>query len=383
MTLVKITDKLFMTFNEEFTNTKELIKDIPDDCRLLFDIETFRIKIYDNKEYEDNNLILKELNSYESKLFKSIYRLNSKKELEINGEKYTIKNIIHSKIFSHHKPHIPIIHVEKTINSNGVIMYKDKILGVKNDSMHIVPLYFLINICINFIKNSAFFFLIDELNYNVCEVIDDTKKIDYYLVIKKKFKIKNITSAVYIFNPLDIIYSINNVHFNFNGHLYSDKYRMYFTLNTFILLHDIKELNIEYTPNKNIYHNNDTDNLTTLKVKTIKIMLDRFDETKLKIPNINSMSIKYNSLTFNLLTEKIYNKLQDRIKIQLNNQYSTDKIIITELDAILYKVVRISNKNINNINDVDKMLYKKNVLMSKRTIILKNLENGETKKIIL
>jgi hypothetical protein len=383
MTLVKITDKLFMTFNEEFTNTKELIKDIPDDCRLLFDIETFRIKIYANKEYEDNNLILKELNSYESKLFKSIYRLNSKKELEINGEKYTIKNIIHSKIFSHHKPHIPIIHVEKTINSNGVIMYKDKILGVKNDSMHIVPLYFLINICINFIKNSAFFFLIDELNYNVCEVIDDTKKIDYYLVIKKKFKIKNITSAVYIFNPLDIIYSINNVHFNFNGHLYSDKYRMYFTLNTFILLHDIKELNIEYTPNKNIYHNNDTDNLTTLKVKTIKIMLDRFDETKLKIPNINSMSIKYNSLTFNLLTEKIYNKLQDRIKIQLNNQYSTDKIIITELDAILYKVVRISNKNINNINDVDKMLYKKNVLMSKRTIILKNLENGETKKIIL
>ena len=158
---------------------------------------------------------------------------------------------------------------------------------------------------------------------------------------------------------------------------------MYFTLNTFILLHDIKELNIEYTPNKNIYHNNDTDNLTTLKVKTIKIMLDRFDETKLKIPNINLMSIKYNSLTFNLLTEKIYNKLQDRIKIQLNNQYSTDKIIITELDAILYKVVRISNKNINNINDVDKMLYKKNVLMSKRTIILKNLENGETKKIIL
>ena len=37
----------------------------------------------------------------------------------------------------------------------------------------------------------------------------------------------------------------------------------------------------------------------------------------------------------------------------------------------------------NNLNDVDKMLYKKNVLMSKRTIILKNLENGETKKIIL
>ena len=49
MTLVKITDKLYFTFNEEFTNTKELKKDIPDDCRLLFDIETFRIKIYANK----------------------------------------------------------------------------------------------------------------------------------------------------------------------------------------------------------------------------------------------------------------------------------------------------------------------------------------------
>ena len=163
MTLVKITDKLYFTFNEEFT-TIELKKDIPINCNFIINIDIFRIKIYADKEYEDNNLLLKELNYYESKLFKSIYRLNSKKDIQINGEKYQIKNIIHSKIFSLHKPHIPIIVVDKTIDSNEIIMYKDKNLGIKNDSMSIVPLYFLINIIINFITNSAFFFLIDELD---------------------------------------------------------------------------------------------------------------------------------------------------------------------------------------------------------------------------
>jgi hypothetical protein len=246
---------------------------------------------------------------------------------------------------------------------------------------------------INFITNSAFFFLIDELDYNVCEVLNENRNIDYYLIIKKKFIIKNINSVTYIFNPSDIIYSINGVHFNFNGHLYSDKYQMYFTLNTFILLHNIKELIIDYTPNKNNRNfdkndnnndnKNDNEKLITAKIKTIKIILDKYDESRLRIPNINTLSIKYNSLMFNLLTEKLYMKLQDQIKIKLNNKYSTDKIIITELDSILYKVVRISNKNINNLHDVDNMLYKKNILMNKRTIILKNLENGETKKIIL
>lgn len=387
MALVKITPNLYITFNEEFVNSKELIKDIPINCNLLFDIDMFRIKIYSDRKYEDNNLLLKELNSYESTLFKSIYKLNSKKEIEINGEKYRIKNIIHSKIFSIHKPHIPIIVVDKTIvnnDINSVVMYKDKELGVINDSMSIVPLCFLINIIQNFIKNSAFFFLIDELEYNVCEIIDENNQIDYFLIVKKKFTIRNIKSAVYIFNPSDIIYSINNTHFNFNGHLYSDKYRMYFTLNTYILLHDITELIIDYTPNKNINTNVDNvEKLITTKIKKIKILLDRYDETKLRIPNIDTKTIKYNSLMFNLLTEKLYTKLQDKIKIQINNKYSSDKVVITELDSILYKVVRISNKNINNLDDVDLMLYKKNVLMSKRTLMLKNLENGETKKLIL
>ena len=36
-----------------------------------------------------------------------------------------------------------------------------------------------------------------------------------------------------------------------------------------------------------------------------------------------------------------------------------------------------------SLDDVNLMLYKKNILMSKRTIILKNLENGDLKKIIL
>jgi len=380
MTLVKITDKLYFTFNEEFTDTKVLVKDIPINCNLLFNIDIFRIKIYGGKEYRDKELLLKELNFYDSKLFKSIYRLNSKKEIEINGEIYRIKNIIHSKIFSVNKPHIPLIVVDKTIDSNGVIVYKDKQLGIRNDLTHIVPLCFLINICINFITNSAFFFLIDELDYNVCEALNDVKTIDYYLILKKKFIIKNIKLVTYIFNPSDIIYSINGVHFNFNGHLYSDKFKMYFTLNTYILFHGVKELNIDYTPNKSIIKN---DKLIDAKVKTIRIKLEQYDETRLKIPNINSMSVNYNSLMFNLLTEKLYIKLQDRIKIQLNNKYSLDKIIITELDSILYKVEKISNKNINKLEDVDLMLYKKNYLMSKRTIVLKSLENGETKKIIL
>lgn len=380
MALVKITYNLYITFNEEFVNTNELIKDIPENCNLLFNIDTFRIKIYAGQEYNDKEILMKEFTNYESKLFKSIYKLNSKKVIEINGETYQIKNIIHSKIFSLHKPHIPIIVVDKTIDINGIIMYKDKQLGVKNDSTTIVPLYFIINIIQNFIKNSAFFFLINELDYNVCEVIDENNSIDYYLIVKKKFTIKNIKSVSYIFNEGDMIYNINNVHFNFNGHLYSDKYRMYFTLNTYILLHDIKELYIEYTPNKNV---NNVDKLTTLKTKTINIMLERFDETKLKIPNIISPTIKYNYLTFNLLTEKLYAKLQDKIKIQITNKYSSDKVIITELDSILYKVMKISNKNINNLDDIDLMLYKKNILMSKRTIMLKNLENGATKKLIL
>jgi len=381
-----------MTFNEEFTNTKELIKDInntcytPDTHDLLFDIGIFRIKIYGYKEYKDNFHLLNELNIYESSLYKSIYRLNSKKEIDINGTTYRIKNLIHSKIFSLHKPHIPIIEVNKTIDYNGVIMYNDKILGVRNGSIHIVPLYFLINICYNFIKNSGFFFFVDELDYNIYEVLDDKTKIDYYLVLKKKFKIKNINSFTYIFNTGDIIYSINNIKFNFNGHLYSEKYRMYFTLNTYILLHDIFELDFYYTPNKKNVYTNDIDNkdkFTILKVKTIQIKLDKFDETKLKIPNIDDVFIRYNSLTFNLLTDKLYKLLQNKTNILIQNKYSSEKIIITELDSILYRVVKISNKNINSLDDVNLMLYKKNVLMSKRTIILKNLENGDLKKIIL
>ncbi len=395
MTLVKFTDKLFMTFNEEFTNTKELLKDIPDYCYLLFDIKLFRIKIYSDKEYENKNLLLKELNSYESNLYKSIYRLNSKKEFDINGLIYKIKNILHSKIFSLYQPHIPIIQVDKTIVDNNIIMYKDKILGIKNDSTTIIPLYFLINICINFIKNSGFFFFIDELEYNVCEVFNDKYKVDYYLILKKKFKIRNIKSFTYIFTPGDIIYSINNNHFNFNGHLYSDKYKMYLTLNTYILLHDLTSLEIIYTPSKNnvnvnvnvnnedIDENIEKNKFMTLKIKPIQINLDKFDETKLKIPHINDASIKYNSLSFDLLTEKLYKTLQNKINIPIINKYSSDRIIITQLDSILYRVVKISNKNIKSLEDVNLMLYKKNILMSKRTIILKNLENGETKKIIL
>jgi hypothetical protein len=415
MSLIQINSKLYITFNEEFTNTKELIKDIPDFCELIFDIEILRIRIYGDKHYKDVNLLLTEFINYESKLYKSIYRLNYKKSIDINGNKYRIKNLIHTKIFSLHKPHIPIIEVNKTIVYNGVIMYKDKILGISNDSTTIMPLYFLINICYNFIKNSGFFFFVNELDYDIYEVLDDKIKIDYYLVLKKKFKIKNINSFTYIFNPGDIIYSINNVQFNFNGHLYSEKYRMYFTLNTYILLHDIIELQIHYTPNKNNIFNNEIkkdyifnneikkdynqieddiienqieddiieNKFKTLKVKTIQIKLDKFDETKLKIPNIDDAFIRYNLLTFNLLTEKLYKSVQNKINIPIQNKYSSEKIIVTELDSILYRVVKISNKNINSLDDVNLMLYKKNILMSKRTIILKNLENGDLKKIIL
>ena len=189
-----------------------------------------------------------------------------------------------------------------------------------------------------------------------------------------------------------MIYSINGTHFNFNGHVYSEKYKLYLTLNTYILLHDIRELEFQYTPNKsrkiNLEIKDDIDiadekNYITQRVKTITINLDRFDETKLIIPNIDDSNIRYNSLIFNLLTEKLYQTNKNRIKIDITNKYSAKKIIITELDSILYKVDKISNKNITSLNDVELMLIKKNLLMSKRTIILRNLENGESKKIIL
>ena len=39
MTLVKITDKLYFTFNEEFTTIK-LKKDIPINCNFIINIDT-------------------------------------------------------------------------------------------------------------------------------------------------------------------------------------------------------------------------------------------------------------------------------------------------------------------------------------------------------
>ena len=371
-----------MTFNEGFTDTKELIKDMPKKLKILHDIEIFRIKLYGNKLYKNTDLLITELQKFESKIFKSIYKLGPKNKININGDSYQIINIIHSKIFSLYQPHIPIIQLDKTIISNNIIMLKDKILGVKNDSTTIIPLYFLLNCCINFLNNSGFFFFHNEIEYNVCQVMDENKKVDYYLILKNKFKIKNINSFTYIFNVGDIIFSINNTHFNFNGHLYSDKYKMYLTLNTYILLHDVTELDISYTPNKKNLKFNE-DDFTTLNIKVIKIKLDRFDATRLKIPNVENKSIKYNFITFNLLTEKLYKTLENRINEDIQNKYSEDKIIIAEIDSILYRVIKISNKNIKNLDDVNLMLYKKNKSMTKRTIILKNLENGESKKIIL
>lgn len=382
MSLIKINDTLYMTFNEKFTDTKELIKDIPKKLKIIHDIEIFRIKLYGNKLYKNTDLLITELQKFESKIFKSIYKLGPKNKININGDSYQIINIIHSKIFSLYQPHIPIIQLDKTIISNNIIMLKDKILGVKNDSETIIPLYFLLNCCINFLNNSGFFFFHNEIEYNVCEVMDENKKVDYYLILKNKFKIKNINSFTYIFNVGDIIFSINNTHFNFNGHLYSDKYKMYLTLNTYILLHNITELDISYTPNKKNLKFNE-DDFTTLNIKIIKIKLDRFDVTRLKIPNVENKSIKYNFITFNLLTEKLYKSLENRINEEIHNKYSEDKIIIAEIDSILYRVVKISNKNIKNLDDVNLILYKKNTSMTKRTIILKNLENGESKKIIL
>jgi len=391
MAFVKINDNILLTFNNEFV--EKVIIDIPKDFVLLYDINIFRIKIYGNKSYKDNVLdLLKDLNLFELKLYKSISKLNYKKQIEINGNIYKIKHIVHSKIFSQYQPHIPIIEVSNTIDYNQEIYYKDKILGVKNNCNTIVPLYFLINICSLFIKNSGFYFLVNELEYNVCEVIDDAKYIDYYLILTKKFKINNTKLNTYIFNSGDMIYSINNIHFNFNGHLYSEKYKMYLTLNTYILLHDITNLEFHYTPNRtkkiDIYINDDGDNIDDKKfllnrIKTIILKLDKFDETKLKIPNVNESNIKYNSIVFNLLTDKLYQTVKNRINIDIINKYSTDNIIITEYDSVLYRVVKISNKNINNLNDVNLMLIKKNILMSKRTIILKSLENGDLKKIIL
>lgn len=393
MAFIKINDNLVMTFNEDFVDKSLIVRKIPKDFILLFDINIFRIKLYGVESYKTNNFeLLNDLTRYELNIYRSISKLNSKKSIEINGISYKIKNIIHSKIFSTYQPHIPIIEVDNTIDWDQEIYYKDKVLGVKNNSNEIVPLIFLINICYLFIKNSGFFFFVNELEYNICEVIDNTSRVDYYLIFTKKFKINNTKANTYIFNPGDMIYSINGTHFNFNGHVYSEKYKLYLTLNTYILLHDIRELEFQYTPNKsrkiNLEIKDDIDiadekNYITQRVKTITINLDRFDETKLIIPNIDDSNIRYNSLIFNLLTEKLYQTNKNRIKIDITNKYSAKKIIITELDSILYKVDKISNKNITSLNDVELMLIKKNLLMSKRTIILRNLENGESKKIIL
>ena len=83
MAFIKINDNLVMTFNEDFVDKSLIVRKIPKDFILLFDINIFRIKLYGVESYKTNNFeLLNDLTRYELNIYRSISKLNSKKSID-------------------------------------------------------------------------------------------------------------------------------------------------------------------------------------------------------------------------------------------------------------------------------------------------------------
>jgi len=375
--------------------------------KLILDLDIFQIKLYGHKKYiQFPNILIFDLMLFMKDCHPRINKIKSKQIISISNINYRVVNIVHQKTFSKFLPHIPLISLDQTILNLDFIRYGDKILGICNDSTTIIPMCFIINIIMNFIKNSSFYFFPNDITFDICETLNSDSKIKYYAIVKDKIAFKHLKTS-YILNPGDMIFNINSTRFNINGHIYSERYKMYLTINTYILLHGINTLTISYTSNKKLLNIEKTDKsydrlvdilddynvnidvkhkqFISAEPKLITIDLKPFDNDKLRIPIINRKKITYNDLEFKILSESLINSTKINISEQLFgnkfvNSHSNKQTVITEINKTIYRLQKISNKNIWNLNDLEIIINKRE---AKRTFTLQNIETNELLKVIV
>ena len=312
------------------------------------------------------------LNILDKYLCPDSFKMLRKNSILNDGEsQYVLQNITNERYFSMFLPEIPLIKVIENDNAmpNKIVFYKDKLIGVFIDETTIIPVIVLFNIIKNLISNNGIYILDNNINFDILETIDnENKSQNFFLSLNNSIKI-DVNNKKFKLSEGSIIFNINGNSFNKNGKIYSDKLKLYLSLNTYLMMNGSNIIDIDFLPKSKRM---DDININCSNLKKIQIVLPKFNQSQLKIPILDEDKIyTYNKLEFRILTEKLMETYLDcplsKKQFDKNHLSSNKYIALTNHSSKqLYILKKISNKKIENIeqmieyiskNDNKKTLY--------------------------
>ena len=316
-------------------------------------------------------------------LFEPFKILNKNTILTNDFSQYIVSTIKYKKYFSEFLPSFPLIEIidNKKYVENSCIFHEDDPYGIQLDSKYIFPFSILFPLLYNLIINDGKYifnnFKLDMIEINEIDQDKDKDEDDeddedgeiievkYYAILKKTLKFK-INDKIIKFDYNDIIYTINNCHFNKNGNIFCPELNIYIPLNLYFILCINSHYTFEYSTGININNNK----IVNTIIKNRITELPKSNESELLIPIFSEEIYSYRGLEFNILTEKLMEIYQDCPLKQsqfLNNYVSTEKYIVltNHKDGLLYILKKISNKNISSFNMLKE--YTENILQKNKS----------------
>ena len=369
-----------------------------EEYEILFKIEIYDIAVLIKKDVDKNTQIfLEKINKFyeESDIynFSEISEFNENKILSIGDTNINLKfdSISSVNITSKLYPSLPIVISKSDITmemdgySGSIVHDKNKIIGLLmsingNNEYEILPLYIIKLLINSYIKNFLTFYC---LPFNV-------------EVKKSKIDIENITNILEINNsktPLlsdkDSILRIDGNVIDEDEYIYSDFLNIMISLDTYILLSGKNMVNIEYIK----YSTNSSK--TEIISDDIRLHEIDFTNTEITLRDTSTI-IELFGLEFKQLSEEYLLKcIKNNIlipELSYNHKFSDKQILILSgikkninynileilnkhginINENLYRISKISKKEVNTINDIlyHLMLDKKQV-----TIEFLNIDN--------
>jgi hypothetical protein len=298
----------------------------------------------------------------------------------LNEEKtqYVLQNILNEKYFSIFLPEIPLIKIieNNKAEKNNMVFYKDKLIGIFIDESTIIPVIVLFNIIKNLILNDGIYIIDNQINFDVLEtILNENQTQHFFLSLNESLIIKcEKGKQKFKFHKGDIIFNLNGNSFNKNGKIYSEKLKLYVSINTYLMINGSNLIDLNFLPqSKSI----DEKNINCTHMKNVQIILPIFNQSQLKIPIIEEDKIyKYNNLEFKILTEKLMETYLDcpLSKNQFDkNHLSEDKYIVltNHSSKKLYILNKISNKKIENLEEMIEYINKND---SKKTFNFERID---------